>query len=138
MQDVSCWGRRCMYWPLGCNRLMEFVKVIRVIISIEWDWEEDRRAFGRHGREEKCWDISTGNIWRTETVWKNLRQMEGYMKRILVNITGVELFQVVFNKDQWRAVLHKVMKVRVLWNARKFLTSWENVSFSRILLHVLT
>jgi hypothetical protein len=45
----------------------------------------------------------------------------------------------VQDKDKWRALANKVMKIWVPYNAWYYLTSWKSISFSRrILLHKLS
>jgi hypothetical protein len=39
------------------------------------------------------------------------------------------------DRDRWRTIVSAVMKLRVPWNARNFLTSCKPVSFSRRTLH---
>jgi len=48
-----------------------------------------------------------------------------------VGCGGMDLIDLVQNKDTWRALVIAVMSLWVSVNGGKFLTSWEPASFSR-------
>ena len=49
---------------------------------------------------------------------------------------GIDWMDLAQDRDRWRAVVNAVMNLLVSWNAGKFLSSWEPVSFSgRTLIH---
>jgi hypothetical protein len=51
-------------------------------------------------------------------------------------VGGIDWIDLAQDRDRWRAVLSTMINLRVLWDARNFLSSLGCVSFSgRTLLH---
>jgi len=82
--------------------------------------------------------VKVGKPEGKEPIERPRRRWEDNIKMDLqeVGCGGMDWIDLAQDRDSWRALVNVVMKLRVLYKAGNFLTSWEPVSFSRMtLLH---
>jgi hypothetical protein len=110
----------------------------------KYDWgyqiKEDKiRVCSTHGREKKCIHNLSLKTWREETTWKTYVWMGWYYQngsqrnRVRLMWIGLIWIRIRFSGK----LLWTVTKLRVLYKAGNFLTSWATMKFSRTLLNAV-
>ena len=107
--------------------------IFRVIKSrrIRWAWQvacmrERRNVYG----------VLVGKPGGKRALGRSKRRWEDNIKMDLqeVECGGMDRNELAQDRDRWRVLVSAVMKLLVPWNAGNFLTSWQTVSFSRMIM----